>query len=692
MQVPFRQGIVKAIPNFLQLTGSTVSLVIPQPAYVLVTIADGTSDYLISENASVSNAWTGPFSSGVDYWLFWELHPITGAKMYGHTLYEPIESTIAPTSPVNDQHWFDSTAGKMKVWNGTASRWVEKIRVFAARLTSATQIVSMSINSPSFEGTQVGSYLSTQVLAGYIVLDNEGKALRKGNGKFFTTEEVGVSGVTHASRVKFSSIVREAEAAANMANLTVVAFTDFDTIVPATPSMVTQGKLFGIIEEDVIIGGFVNVVFEGVVSSSDWDWTSLGVNAPLYIGAGGVLSATATPPALTPIAVVSGIHSIQFGVPKVVTVGGSIVDVMSTTVQGTGKLSVVATNPADPVVVGDNDPRLTDARTPLAHAHAIADVTGLQGALDGKLSLTGGTLSGTLTLSADPTLALEAATKQYVDAAGGGGAAVAIGQVAYGTGTSVTGSPLFTYSPTTGDLMLSFGVSTTTTGDVTIIAQETTGVGEGWEYGGGNVTINGGNSPEAESGSVWLQSGSITGIGHTNMWPATLVVAGRGVTTSRDEIATIKQYTEKVTHISGDAGDPSLNSADQHLLYATTLDSITPQTMRYGANTLRKFIPDNNTITQFQLDVVGYTASTDDTFVTSIQGAIKMQGGEPVLVGTLLRTVVVQTHVSYQVNIAANLEVGVEILVQGSGPTDALTNWSGTLRTNVVHYEWMPPG
>jgi hypothetical protein len=40
----------------------------------------------------------------------------------------------------------------------------------------------------------------------------------------------------------------------------------------------------------------------------------------------------------------------------------------------------------------------------------------LQTQLDGKLSLSGGTMTGTLTLDADPVNALEAATKQYVDA------------------------------------------------------------------------------------------------------------------------------------------------------------------------------------------------------------------------------------------------------------------------------------
>ena len=50
-------------------------------------------------------------------------------------------------------------------------------------------------------------------------------------------------------------------------------------------------------------------------------------------------------------------------------------------------------------VIIEGDARLSNARTPLAHTHAIADVTGLQTALDGKLNLTGGTLTGDLTIS-----------------------------------------------------------------------------------------------------------------------------------------------------------------------------------------------------------------------------------------------------------------------------------------------------
>ena len=38
--------------------------------------------------------------------------------------------------------------------------------------------------------------------------------------------------------------------------------------------------------------------------------------------------------------------------------------------------------------VSTTDPRLTDARTPTAHTHTVTNVTGLQGALDGKVSTT----------------------------------------------------------------------------------------------------------------------------------------------------------------------------------------------------------------------------------------------------------------------------------------------------------------
>lgn len=56
-------------------------------------------------------------------------------------------------------------------------------------------------------------------------------------------------------------------------------------------------------------------------------------------------------------------------------------------------------NASSTEAVKGDDTRLTDARTPTSHGHIIADTTGLQTALDAKLPLAGGTVSGSLLLT-----------------------------------------------------------------------------------------------------------------------------------------------------------------------------------------------------------------------------------------------------------------------------------------------------
>lgn len=84
---------------------------------------------------------------------------------------------------------------------------------------------------------------------------------------------------------------------------------------------------------------------------------------------------------------------------------------------------------ASPIAVGDNDPRMTDDRAPLAHEQAATTITftpygsltgpytqdALQQLEDEKLSTDGGTLTGFLTLASNPINPLHAATKLYVD-------------------------------------------------------------------------------------------------------------------------------------------------------------------------------------------------------------------------------------------------------------------------------------
>lgn len=361
MQITFRQGIIKAPANFIQLVGNSVNLVIAQPEYLLATVADETATYLFSEKLSVTAAWAGPFTPGTSYWLFWDIHPLTGAKTYGHTLLAPTEGPTAPVTPVNDQHWFDTTSYTMKVWNSTAGRWVNRIRVFAAALSGGSVLSSVSSSAPAFTGTQLSSVAPTLVDVGFIVFDSTSSPLRKGTNKFFTTSDSASTGVVSSSRIKIGNILQEAEALANMPAYTVVTFLGFNQIGNANANTPLT-SLFGMIEESVITGQITSVTTSGVVSSDAWDWTGAGINASLYVRDGGVLS---TSPAYTgqdAIARVIGKTSIHFGAARV-------------------------------------------------SASYVNDLTS-------RVAKTGDTMTGALILSANPVVALGAATKQYVDAAG----------------------------------------------------------------------------------------------------------------------------------------------------------------------------------------------------------------------------------------------------------------------------------
>ena len=56
-----------------------------------------------------------------------------------------------------------------------------------------------------------------------------------------------------------------------------------------------------------------------------------------------------------------------------------------------------------------------DGKSSTGHTHVISDVTNLQTSLDAKAALAGATFTGAVVLAADPSTALGAATKQYVD-------------------------------------------------------------------------------------------------------------------------------------------------------------------------------------------------------------------------------------------------------------------------------------
>lgn len=440
MRIPFRQGIVTYQNDFVTVTGNSVSLNVTTTPTV-VSIAHGPKDYLFAESTSVPNAWT-PITPSVDQWLYWDLDHKTANRTFGITRVQPVFSSTAPIGPAFDQHWFDTTNNLMKVWIGNA--WTVKIRVFAAKLANGSVLQSVSDQSPSFDGTQVS--INTETFAGQIVVDAvSGLPARTSDGSFLTSEDHLQLNTLALNDVKLAGLSIEAEAQQNLSAYTVVTFSDFKKIVHTTPTTTNRGQ-FGIIQEDATVGELVSVTVNGSVTNYAWDWSSAGVNAHLYVDASGVLTTTTSIPNQYPVAMVVDKNTIVLGAP-VVQVTNPEIGLATDTTAGAVRLSTAPDFPNDPVALGTNDPRLSDARVPLAHTHPITDIDGLQDELDAKLDLAGGTLTGPLVLDANPVTNLEAATKQYVDdeiVSATSGASNAVQK----TGDTMTGSLFLAADPT----------------------------------------------------------------------------------------------------------------------------------------------------------------------------------------------------------------------------------------------------
>ena len=352
MRISFRHGLIHTPPGFLSLSNQQVSIILPPDDKLTATIADGTTNYLLTELTSVTNAWTGPFIAGQDYWLYWDIDLITGEKVYGFTSIEPIVGSSAPITPIVNQHWFDTSSFQMKQWNG--SRWVKKVRLFVAKLDQGAVFVSLSIDSPLFTGTQIG-ITGGSFTVGSILFDGvNGYPIKKNTGEFFTTEDSIKASVQSVSQVKLGSLVVEAEAVSNLAAYTMVRFSDFNKIDLATDYVIDNG-LYGIIDTNVTVGEITNVIIDGKIENPDWDWTSVGVNAPLYVNNLGQL--TEVPPANpVVIATVVDTHTILLRPSSLVSTTTN--DPSTTISLGSVLLSVDAANPNLPIVVGTNDPRI----------------------------------------------------------------------------------------------------------------------------------------------------------------------------------------------------------------------------------------------------------------------------------------------------------------------------------------------
>jgi len=197
-----------------------------------------------------------------------------------------------------------------------------------------------------------------------------------------------------------------------------------------------------------------------------------------------------------------------------------------------------------------------DGKASSSHTHAQSDITNLTTDLAAKASLSGATFTGTVTLAADPSNALEAATKQYVDAATAGL------NVHESVDAATTANINLSTDVENGDTL--DGV-TLATGNRILVKNQTTksqnGVYVVAASGAPTRAADYNSAPEVDAGDFifvesgttnaktgWVQTNVITTIGtddieFTQFSGAGLITAGTNISVSGNQISVISNPT-----------------------------------------------------------------------------------------------------------------------------------------------------
>lgn len=381
MKTDFQQGIITYPTSsgqqvFLAKTGSYVSLQTVN-GRTDITFAHGTENYLYTESSDVPNAW-GPLQPTTNYWLYWDINLLTAIRTFGFTTLTPVYGSTAPTSPAPDQHWFDTANKKMFVYQ--SGGWREVVRVFAAKVNGSTFTgLGSGVTGKPFAGTQVG-LTAAGVSAGRIIVDNTGTPIRRANGLFFTTEDDFFVEGSPVNVIRLEANILNATALENIAKHQVVKFSHFGQINLATYNDI-QTTMLAMSMEDLLNNQTGTLCAQGVIINPDWNFQTVG--ASLWVTGSGLLTETdphitdpiTYPVSKVPVARVLSQTSIFFdqGLGGKGDKGdaGDVSPLATELVYGISRLSVAAANPANPIVVGDNDPRLTPYTHPTTHPSTI---------------------------------------------------------------------------------------------------------------------------------------------------------------------------------------------------------------------------------------------------------------------------------------------------------------------------------
>lgn len=292
MQLNFRQGIVRhqtdiaGTATFVRKSGNGddhIDLICDETPLIF-TAAHGANNYLVQFSKTIPDAWGPLVAVGQTQYLYWDISLLTGAVTFGFTLVNPYFGVNAPPNPItNDQHWFDTTANIMKVWNG--SKWLPKIRVFAATYNNSAVLVVRQ------RGTQVNKNEACD--AGNILIGKNNSPLRDTDGTFVTTESNLIVNHTTGENVRFDAAQLFAQATGFIPKFSLVSYVAPRKVQLAS-YLNTSLEVNGIMVDEYFTGEVGNVIAHGLVRNDQWDFQSNQVNKPLFCGQNGEV--TLTPP------------------------------------------------------------------------------------------------------------------------------------------------------------------------------------------------------------------------------------------------------------------------------------------------------------------------------------------------------------------------------------------------------------
>lgn len=130
-------------PNALSIgSGLAVTLTATGTPFELAFaagIANGCIDFI---TGFTTNQSFSALTASTTNFLYVERNVTTGALTVGFSVLQPVYSTVAPSSPATDQHWFDLSTFTMKRWSGSAFVVLQRVFIGEA-VTGASTVTSV---------------------------------------------------------------------------------------------------------------------------------------------------------------------------------------------------------------------------------------------------------------------------------------------------------------------------------------------------------------------------------------------------------------------------------------------------------------------------------------------------------------------------------------------------------------------